>query len=148
MLGDVPMLPLSFPNWGFVAAVGGGDGLACVGRGGLRMSGHMGRRGSMPGGASGRDRGGTLSLPRGGMRGEGELPGLDHCKLTCCPGASGLNRLARSVITRMLVLEVRQHMLRAVSGPQRQCPVVLLVVQPHVSPSFRVNSLDGAPVNY
>ena len=138
------MLPLSFPTWGVVGVVGGGDGLACVGRSGLRMSGHVGRCGGVPGGASGRDRGGALGRSRGGMRGEGERPGLDHSKLTGCPGATGLDRLARSVITWMLVLEVPQHMLRAVSGPQRQCPVVLLV---HLPPSASA-ALDGVPVNY
>jgi len=99
------------------------------------MGGHVGRRRCMPGGACGRDRGGTLGLPRGGVRGEGELSGLDHSKIACSPSTTGLNRLAWSLITRMYVLEVRQHMLRAVSGPQRQC----LVVQPHASPSSRVS---------
>jgi len=125
-LGEAPLLPLSFPPWWGVGAVGSGNGLPRVGRGGLRMGGHVGRRRCMPGGACRRDRG-TLGLPRGGVCGEGELSGLDHSKIACSPSTTGLNRLAWSLITRMYVLEVRQHMLRAVSGPQRQC----LVVQPH-----------------
>ncbi len=111
------MLPLSFPTRGFG---GGGDGLERVGRGVRRMSGHVGCCGGVPGGSSGGNRGGILGLPRGSVRGGGAPPGVGHGKLAGGPGATGVNRLAWSVITRMLVLEVMQHMLRAVSGPEHQ----------------------------
>jgi hypothetical protein len=55
-----------------------------------------------------------------------------HRDLTTGPGAPCLDRFAGPVVTRVLLLEVRQHMLGAVGSPERQCPVVLFGKPPGV----------------
>jgi hypothetical protein len=117
------VLPIVFPGGD---SGGGGGGGGASGRGDsvsgsvTGVSGNVGGCGGVTSGTgSGTGRsligvaGGGVSGRRGGAR-------LAHRHLTAHPGTSCFNSLPRSVVLRGLLLEVREHALCAVGGPEHK----------------------------
>jgi len=69
----------------------------------------------------------VLRVARGGVSGQCGGARRTTPYLSTRPGTCSLDRLARSVVFRVLLLEAREHVLGALSGPDRQRFVVLLV---------------------
>lgn len=129
MLWKEPILPLAFSvssrscirgkcrPYGFYRVRGGMAG----------VPGHVGGSGSVTRGPRGgpcrrviRGASGSVGGDCGGAR-------LAARYLAACPRASRFERLARPVIFRAVLLKVCEHVLRAVGGPEHQCPAVMFV---------------------
>jgi len=84
------------------------------------MTGDMGGCGGVTGGTGGRSGRSVIGVAGGGVGGECGGARLAHRYLATHPGTPGFDGFARPVVSRVLRLEVRQHMLGAVGGPERQ----------------------------
>ena len=118
------MLALPVALGGLVVRGRGGGGDR-VGGGVTGVTGDVGGCGRVTGGTgrcSGRC---VIGFSGGGMRGKGCGARLPYPDLTARPGPRGLERLPGTVVFRMLPLEVREHALGAVGGPERQKRVIL-----------------------
>lgn len=118
MLRKAPDLPITFGHRGSLGNDGGGRDRI---RGSVpSVPGHVSRSGSVTGCAGGRSGCGVIGIPGGGMGGQGGGARRAAPYLTTRPGTRCFDRLARSVVLRVLLLEEREHMLGAVGGPERQ----------------------------
>src|SRR5215208_1081091 len=91
------------------------------------MTGHVRGSGSLTSGprcSAGRT---FIRAAGGGVGSDPGGAGLAHSYLSSCPGACRLDSFPRSLVLRVLLLIVREHVLGAVGGSQRQRPVVLPV---------------------
>ena len=141
------MLPIAFRSGGSGGAGGDGGiggGVDSVGCGVAGVTGHVGGRGGVTGGAGrGTCRtavgvaGGSVCRNRSGSR-----PAARY--LTTHPGTPCFDSLPRSVVTRVLLLEEREHVLGAVGRPEHQRPLVLLI-ESHLSSSPCLGCPPAAP---
>ncbi len=87
------------------------------------MAGDVSGSGGLSGRSGSRASRSVIGLAGGGVGGDRRGAHLAHGRLTTRPGATGLDGLPGPVVVRV-ILEVREHVLRTVSGPERQRPVV------------------------
>jgi len=113
------ILPLPFRDRGIAGDFGGG--------GFDRVSGcvpgvisNVSCCGGMTGGACGSPGSNRIGVASGSMGSEGGSARVRHRQIATRPRTRGLNRLARSVVSRARLLEVREHVLSAVCRPDRQ----------------------------
>jgi hypothetical protein len=91
----------------------------------------------LTGGTGGGSRSAFIRVASGGVCGDRGGARLTYAYLAARPCSRCLDGFARSVIARVLRLEVREHVLGAVGGPERQRPVVPRV-ELHSYPSFDI----------
>ena len=130
------VLPITFLGGGSGGVGGMRGGLDSVGGGVTGVTGHMGGAGGVTrgsGGGAGRTFIGSAGRGVGGNCGGARLAARD---LTTRPGAPCFDGVPGSAVIRVLLLEAREYMLGAVSGPERQGPLVRLV-GPHSFPPSR-----------
>ena len=133
VLRKAPVLPITFRG-GDSSGVGGVRGV----RGGrdsvagsvTGMIGDVRGRGGVTGGTSRGAGGMVISGPRRGVGAKCSGARLAHRDRAAHPGPPRFDSLARPVIFRVLLLEAGEDMAGAVSSPEHQCPVVLLVEPP------------------
>jgi hypothetical protein len=117
------VLPITFRggDGGGVGGDGGvGGGGDSVGGGVSGVTGDVGGCGGVTGGTGGSSGGSVIGIAGGGVGGKCGGARLAHRYLATHPGTPCFEGLARSVVFRVLVLEVRKHVLGAVSGPEHQ----------------------------
>lgn len=119
----VSVLPITFLGGGSVGAggvgsVGGGGG--SVGGSVTGVAGSVGGCGGLTGGTGGGAGGSLIGVAGGGMGGRCGGARLAHRYLTTYPGTPCFDSFPRSVISRVLLLEVSEYMLGAVCGPEHQ----------------------------
>ena len=120
MIRKTSRLPLALQDCG-VAGDGGGDG--GLDRVGSRMTGvigYVGCCGGVTGGACGRLSRSMIGGPSGGVGSECGLARVNHRQVTSRPSACSFDGLARPLVFRVHFLKVRERVLGAVSGPDRQ----------------------------
>jgi hypothetical protein len=128
--GELGTLPLALQAAGVVPLVlsrgrpGRPDG---VGRSTELVGRHMAHRRGLTGGVRCLPRG-IGHLSGGCVRGEGGRAGLAPCDLTPRPDASKVDRASRTVVLGPRLLEVVEHVLRAVSRPYGE-EVMILVLE-------------------
>lgn len=125
VLRKVPVLPITF--------LGGG-------RGGVTGDGGVGGGSDSVGGGvtcgTGCGAGSRLiGIAGGGVSGKCGGARLAHRYLTTHPGTPCFDCIPRTVVSRILLLKVWEHMLGAVCRPEHQRPVVPLI-EPQFSSSF------------
>jgi hypothetical protein len=108
VLRKASVLPITFRSGG-----GGGDS---IGGGVTGVTGDVGGCGGVTGGTGG-STGSRVIGVAGGKCGGARLT---HRYLAAHPGTPCFEGFARSVILRVLLLEVREHVLGAVGGPEHQ----------------------------
>ena len=142
---EVPREALALP----VAFLGGSGGVHRVGGlcspdgvgGGVRsVGGDVGCRGGVSRGASGGLGLGSIGLAGGGVGGERGGACLAHLHPSARPGTPRLDGPPRPGVSRALLLEVREHVLGAVGGPERQRSVVFLSIR---APQSLADALRG-----
>ena len=82
------------------------------------VTGNVGGCGGVTGGTGGGTGRSLIGVAGGGMGGKCGGARLAHRYLTTHPGTPCFEGSARSVVFRVLLLEVREYMLGAVSGPE------------------------------
>jgi len=130
MFRKVPVLPIVFRGGGSggVDGHGGvGDGLYSVGGGVAGVSGHVGGCDGLTSGTGGSSGGSFIGVAGSGVDGDCGDACRTHPYLAARPCSRRLDSFPRAVVLRVLLLEVRQHTLGAVSGPERQGPVIPIV---------------------
>ena len=142
VLRKASVLPITFLGSGSgrvgrdcgVREPGGGYSVVGSVRG---VAGNVGGCGSVTGGA-GSSTGRILIGVAGGSVG-GKCGGtrLAHRNLRTHPGTPCFESIPRSIVFRVLLLEVWEYVFGAVSGPQHHCPMVPLV-EPHFPSSRRL----------
>ena len=128
-LGQPGALPPALPAPGVVARAvgrGGAGGPDGVGRGTELVGRDVGDHPGLAGGECGVSRG-SGEVPGGGVGMAAGRACLGHRHLASCPGTRQLDRPSRTVILGPRLLEVVQHVLRAVGRPQRE--QVMIVVR-------------------
>lgn len=123
VLRKASVLPITFRGGGSVGGggIGGvGDGLNSVGGGVAGVTGYMGGCGGVTGSTGGSAGRTIISVASGGVGGNCGSARLAALYLTPRPGAPCFKGFARSVVFRVLLLEVREHVLGAVGGPEHQ----------------------------
>ena len=111
---------------------GGGYGVGGSVRG---VTGNVGGCGGVTGVAGGSAGRSLIGVAGGGVGGECGGARLAHRNLTTHPGTSCFDSIPRSVVFRVLLLEVWEYVLGAASGPEHQRSVVPLL-EPHFSSTF------------
>ena len=123
VLRKASALPITFrggSSSGGGGKCGGSGGVDRVGGGVTGVTGHVGSGRGVTGGTgggAGRTFIGGAGGGVGGNCGGARLPARD---LTPRPGAPCFEGFARPVVFRVLLLEAREHVLRAVGGPEHQ----------------------------
>jgi hypothetical protein len=84
------------------------------------VTGDVRGRGGMTGGTGGGAGSSVIGIAAGGVGGECGGARLAHRHLTSHPGTPCFDSFPRPVVSRVLLLEVREYTLSAVSGPARQ----------------------------
>jgi hypothetical protein len=123
VLRKAPALPITFRGSSSSAVGGdrgGGGGVDSVGGGVTGVTGDVGGCGGMTGGTGGSSGRGVVGIAGGGVGGQCGAARLAHRYLTTRPGAPCFNGFARSGVFRVVLLEVWEHVLGAVGGPERQ----------------------------
>jgi hypothetical protein len=126
--GESFSLPLSFPDACRLRLIGGrsgADGPNRVRRRTQIVGCHVGHRRGLPGRQSG-ELGRVGYSAGGGIRRESSLSCNTHAHLAADPPATGIDRVARSGVTRLLLVEQVQDVFGADEGPFRQQPVMLV----------------------
>ena len=98
----------------------GGGSLDSVGSGVTGVTGHVSSCGGVTGGACGSSCRSVIGVAGGGVGGKCGGARLAHRYLLTRPGAPGVESFPRSVVFRVVLLEVREHVLGAVGGPEHQ----------------------------
>jgi hypothetical protein len=116
-------LPFTFLGGGG----GGGGGYGRVGGGGdsvrggvTGVTGHVGGSSGVTGGAGGGASRTFIRVASGGVGGDCGGARLTHPYLAPRPCSRCLDSFPRSVVARVLLLEMREYVLGAVGGPERQ----------------------------
>ena len=122
VLRKASALPITFrgrSSSGVGGDRGGGGGVDSVGGGVAGVTGHVGGSGGVTGGT-----GGSSAAPSSASRAAAwaATAAARACPryLATRPGAPCFDGFARSVVFRVLLLEVWEHVLGAVGGPERQ----------------------------
>jgi hypothetical protein len=119
----VSALPITFLGGGS-GGVGGdggvGGGADSVGGSVTGVTGNVGGRGGVAGGTGGGTGRRLIGVAGGSVSGKCGDARLAQRYLTTHPGTPCFDSLPRSVVVRVLLLEVREYMLGAVSGPEHQ----------------------------
>ena len=120
MLRKATVRPITFP--GVRVDRGGGErggfgnyGVVCSVRG---VAGNVGGCGGMTGGARGGPGSRVIGVPSGSVGGECGDTHLAHRNFAAHPGAPCPYGSPRPLVLRVLLLEMREHMLGAVGGPE------------------------------
>jgi len=100
-----------------------------VGRGTKLVGRHMAHRRGLAGSVRGMPRCPTQVSGRGVCM-AGRRAGLSPRELTPRPGTPELDRPTGTIVLRPCLLEVMQHVLRAVSGPHREKTMVVVLEGP------------------
>ncbi len=120
MLWKMLRLPLALYD-GCVAGDAGGDGgLDGVGGRVTGVIGNVGCCGGVTGGVCRSLGGRILGVAGGGMGSECGFPCVNHRQVAARPSARCFNGLARPLVFRVHFLKVRERVLGAVCGPDRQ----------------------------
>jgi len=119
VLRKASVLPITFLGGGSVGDGGGGGFDSVVGsvRG---VTGNVGGCCGVTGGAGGGAGRSLFGVACGGMGGKSCRPTLANPYLTTHPGTPCLDSFPRPVVFRVLLLEVREYVLGAASGPEYQ----------------------------
>ncbi len=128
------VLPIAFPGGG-----SGGVGGDCGGYGVVSdvhgVPSNVGGCGGVTGGTGGSASRGSICIAGGGMGGKRGGARLAHRDLVTHPRTPCFHGVPRSVVSRVLLLEVWEYVPGAIGGPERQQPMVSLV-EPHSSSSL------------
>ncbi len=89
------------------------------------VAGHVRGSSRVTGGAGGGAGRTFIGGAGGGVGGNCRVARLAALDLTTRPCARGFDGFARPVVFRVLLLEVREHMLGADGGPERQFPLIM-----------------------
>jgi hypothetical protein len=123
VLRKVSVLPITFLGGGGGGGGGGdggvGDGGDSVGGGVAGVTGHVGGCGGMTGGTGGGTGCSVIGVAGGGVGGNCGGARLAARYLTTHPGTPCFDGFPRSVVVWVLLLEVWEYMLGAVSRPER-----------------------------
>jgi hypothetical protein len=123
VLRKASVLPFTFDGGGSGGgggAGGGGGGGDSVGGGVTCVTGDVGGCGGVTGGTGGRSGRSVIGVAGGGVRGKCGGARLADRYLASHPGAACFEGLTRSVVLRVLLLEVGEHVLGADGGPEHQ----------------------------
>jgi hypothetical protein len=108
----------------FRGSLARGDGQDGVGGGVAGVSGHVWRAGGLAGGP-GSGPNGTLDGSAGsGVSGHGSGTRLTYPYLAARPSPGDLDGFPRPIVTRVFLLEEREHPFGAVGGPKGQGSLV------------------------
>jgi hypothetical protein len=138
MLRKMPVLPITFLGGGSggVGGIGGvGGGGDGVGGSVTGVTGNVGGCGGVTGGTGSGTGRSLIGVAGGGVSGKCGGARLAQRYLTTHPGTPCFDSFPRSVVFWVLFFEIWEDMLGAVSGPEHQWPVVLLV-ELHISSTF------------
>jgi hypothetical protein len=69
----------------------------------------------------------SCAIACGGVRGKCSGADLTDFGFTACPGTTGFNGLARSIVIRTFLLKQLKHLLRAVARLERKMLLIFLV---------------------
>jgi hypothetical protein len=123
VLRKASVLPITFLGGGS-GRVGGhcgvGGGAYSVVGGARGVRGNVGGCSGVTGGASGGAGSSLIGGAGGGVGGKCGGARLAHRNLTTHPATPCFESIPRSVVFRVLLLEVREYVLGAVSGPEHQ----------------------------
>jgi hypothetical protein len=123
VLRKASALPITFRgsrSSGVAGDRGGGGGVDRVGGGVTGVTGDVGGCGGVTGGTgccSGRS---VIGIAGGCVSRKGGSARLAHRNLASQPGAACFDGFARPVVSRVLLLEVGEHVLSAIGGPEHQ----------------------------
>jgi hypothetical protein len=124
-------LPFAFLGGGYVR-VGGGDS---VRSGVTGVTDHVGCSSGVTSGTGGGTGRTFICIASGGVGGDCGGTCLAHPYFAPRPCSRRLDSFPRAVIARILLLEMREYVLGAVGGPERQRSLVFFV-EPHFFSSF------------
>jgi hypothetical protein len=99
---------------------GGGGGLDSVGGGVTGVTGHVSGCGGVTGSPGGSSCRSVIGVAGGGVGGKCGGARLAHRYLATRPGPPCFDGFARPVVFRVVLLEVWEHVLGAVGGPEHQ----------------------------
>jgi len=123
VLRKVSALPITFLGGGS-GGVGGDGGVGgggdSVGGSVTGVTGNVGGCGGVTGGTGGGTGRSLIGVAGGGVSGKCGGARLAQRYLTTHPGTRRFDSFPRAVVFRVLLLEVWEHMLGAVSGPEHQ----------------------------
>jgi hypothetical protein len=114
----VSVLPITFRSGGSGGGGVGGGGDS-VGGGVTGVTGHVGGCGGVTGGTGGGAARSLIGFAGGGVSSNCGGARLAHRYLATHPGTRCFDSFPRPVVCRVLLLEVREHVLGAVGGPER-----------------------------
>ena len=123
MFRQALVLPIAFSGSCILGVVGAGGvcgGLDCVCGGVAGVTGHVGGSGGLASGTGGSSGRTFIRVAGGGVGGDSGGSRHTHPYLATRPCSRCLDGYPRSVVIRVLLLEVREHVLGAVGGPERQ----------------------------
>ena len=132
LVGESGALPLALRAAGFLALLfrrGGSRRPDRVGRSTELMGGHMADRRGLTGGVRGMPCCPT-QVPGGGVGMAGRRAGLSPCDLASRPGTPEVDGPTWTVVLRPCLLEVVQDVLGAVSRPDREKTMVVVLEGP------------------